>query len=169
LEAGSSSEQDTQIDLKKAEVLTQKMDTALSNPPGNQAKSQLEDLIKKGQDSSPSTPNKPATNTVEQQPSTEIGSPIMSLTPLQSSQGNPNVKVIFIEDLTLISVEEMPPSDFFFSKKRRAIVKRETHQKYGATVKRKRMLYDGQGLDDTEFAREMAGSLGAFAMKINVQ
>jgi hypothetical protein len=26
----------------------------------------------------------------------------------------------------------MPPSDFFFSKKRRAIVKRETHQKYGS-------------------------------------
>jgi hypothetical protein len=38
----------------------------------------------------------------------------------------------------------MPPSDFFFSKKRRAIVKRETHQKDGAIVKRKRMMYDGQ-------------------------
>jgi hypothetical protein len=25
------------------------------------------------------------------------------------------------------------------------------------------MLYDGQGLDDTYFSREMAGSLGAFA------
>jgi hypothetical protein len=32
---------------------------------------------------------------------------------------------MFIEDLTPISVEEMPTSDFFFSKKRRAIVKRE--------------------------------------------
>jgi hypothetical protein len=70
----------------------QKVDTALSNPPGNQAKAQFEALIKKGQDTSPSTPNKPATNTTEKQPSTEIGSPIMSLTPLQSSQGNPNVQ-----------------------------------------------------------------------------
>jgi hypothetical protein len=30
----------------------------------------------------------------------------------------------------------MPPSDLFFNKKRRAIVKRETHQKDGATVRR---------------------------------
>jgi hypothetical protein len=57
----------------------------------------------------------------------------------------------------------MPPPDFLFSKKRRDIVKREIHQKYGATIKRQRMLYDGQGLDDTYFVREMAGSLGAFA------
>jgi hypothetical protein len=47
----------------------------------------------------------------------------MSLAPLKSSQGNPNAKVIFIEDLTPISAEEMPPSDFFFSKKRRATQK----------------------------------------------
>jgi hypothetical protein len=59
------------------------VDTALSNPSGNQAKSQFEDLIKKGHDTSPTTPNKPATNTVGKQQSTEIGSPIMSLTPLQ--------------------------------------------------------------------------------------
>ena len=37
------------------------------------------------------------------------------------------------------------------------------HQKYGTTVKRQRMLYDGQGLDDTKFSREMTGSLDAFA------
>jgi hypothetical protein len=88
----------------------------------------------------------------------------MSSTPLQSIQGNPKVEVVFIEDLTLISTEENPPADFFFSKKRRAIVKMEMHQKDGATVKRKRMFYDGQGLDDTNFSREMASSLGAFAM-----
>jgi len=57
----------------------------------------------------------------------------------------------------------MPPSIFFFNKKRRAIVKRETHQKDGATVKRHRVLYDGQALDETEFAMEMDGSLGYFA------
>jgi hypothetical protein len=139
------------------------VDTALSNSPGDQAKAQLETLIKKGQDTSLSTPNKIATNTTGKQPSTEIGNPIMSLTPLQSSQGNSNVEVIFIEDLTLISAEEIPPSYFFFSKKRRDIVKRETHQKDGATVKSHKMLYDGQGLAETEFAMEMAGSLGAFA------
>ena len=80
------------------------------------------------------------------------------------SQGNPNDQVIFIEDLTPISAEEMPPLDFFFSKKRRAIVKREAHQKHGTIVKRQRMLYDGQGLDDTKLFREMVGSLGSFSM-----
>jgi hypothetical protein len=59
-----------------------KVDTSLSNPLGNQAKSQLEAFLKKGQDTSPSTPDKPVTNTIEKQPSTEIGSPIISLTPL---------------------------------------------------------------------------------------
>jgi phosphoribosylaminoimidazole carboxylase (NCAIR synthetase) len=59
----------------------------------------------------------------------------------------------------------MPPSDFFFIKNRRDIVKREMHQKYGATVKRKRMLYDGHGLDEIDLSREMARSLGAFATK----
>jgi hypothetical protein len=63
----------------------------------------------------------------------------------------------------------MPPSDFFFSKKRRAIVKRETHQREGATVKRHRVLYDGQALDEADFAMEMAGSLGDFSTQINVQ
>jgi hypothetical protein len=57
----------------------------------------------------------------------------------------------------------MPPSDFFFSKKRRATVKRETHKKDGATVKRKRMLYDGHGLGETYFALEMADTLGVVA------
>ena len=141
----------------------QGVETSLPNPPGTQTTSHIEYFQKKGQDTSLSTPDKPATNTTKKHPSTEIGSPIMSLTPLQSSQENPNDQVIFIEDLTSISVEEMPPSDFFFSKKRRAIVKRETHQKYGTKFKRKRMLYDGQGLDDTKFSREMVGSLGAFA------
>jgi DNA anti-recombination protein RmuC len=57
----------------------------------------------------------------------------------------------------------MPPSDFFFSKKWRAIVKRESHQKDGVITKRQRMLYDGNDRDDSEFAKEVAGSLGAFA------
>jgi hypothetical protein len=48
-------------------------------------------------------------------------------------------------------------------KKRRSIVKTETHQKDGATVKKYIMLYDGHGLDDSEFVVEMTGSLGAFA------
>jgi hypothetical protein len=98
------------------------VNTALSNPPGNQEKSQFEALIKKGQDTSPSTTNKSATNTAEQQPSTEVGSPIMSLTHLHSSQKNMNLAF----GCTLAN-----PSDLVFSNKIRATVKRETHERDG--------------------------------------
>jgi hypothetical protein len=57
----------------------------------------------------------------------------------------------------------MPPLDFFFSKKQRAIVKRESHQKDRVITKRKRMFCDKNNRDDSEFVKEVAGSLGAFA------
>jgi hypothetical protein len=124
LETRSSSGQDAQENLEETEVLTQKGDTTLTNPPSDQAKAQTEALIKNGEENPLSTPGKSATDTVRKQPSTEIGSPVQSITPLQFSRGNPSTEVVFIEDLTPISVEEMPPSDFFFSKKRRVVVKR---------------------------------------------
>ena len=149
--------------MEKIEVLTLKGDTTLTNPPSDQAKAQTEALIKKGEEKPLSTPDKSDTDTVGKQPSTKIGSPIKSVTPLQSSWGNPNAEVVFIEDLTPISAEEMPPSNFFFNKKRRAIVKRETHQKEGAIVKRHRVLCDGQALEEANFTMEVASSLGAFS------
>jgi hypothetical protein len=57
----------------------------------------------------------------------------------------------------------MPPSEFFFSKKRRVVVKRETHQREGATVKIHRVLFDGEALEEVDFASEVAGTLGEFA------
>jgi hypothetical protein len=57
----------------------------------------------------------------------------------------------------------MPPSYFFFSRKWKAIMKRESHQKYGVTTKRKRMVYDRNDRDDPEFMKEVADLLGAFA------
>jgi hypothetical protein len=163
LEAGSSSGLNIQEDLVKMEVLTQRENTAPSNQPDDQKKAQTEVLIKKGEDASLSTPEKSATDTTGQPQTTQIGDPIMSLTPLQISQGNPSAEVVFIEDLTPISVEEMPPSDFFFNKKRRVVVKREMHQKEGATVKKHRVLLDGQALEEADFAMEVAGSLGDFS------
>jgi hypothetical protein len=66
--------------------------------------------------STPATP--PGTpNTTGQQHSTEISSPIASLTPLQTSFKNPNLELTFIGYLTLISPEEMPPLNFFLNKK----------------------------------------------------
>jgi hypothetical protein len=69
---------------------------------------------------------------------------------------------MFIEDLTPISTEEIPPSDFFFSRKRKVVVKRETHQREGETVKRHRVLLDGEALEEVDFVEEVAGSLGDF-------
>jgi hypothetical protein len=82
LETGGYSEQDDQGNLKKTEVLVQKGDTALSTPLSDQEKAKSKALIKKGHDTSPSTPKKSATNTIGKHPSTEINSHIKSLTPL---------------------------------------------------------------------------------------
>jgi ribosomal protein S19 len=101
-------------------------------------------------------------NNVEKHISKEMY-PITSATLLKSSFRNLGFEVMFISDLTPISPKEMNPSDCFFKNNIRAIVKRETHQKEGGIVKRKIMVYNGQNRDDSEFAREMVGSLGAFA------
>jgi hypothetical protein len=110
-----------------------------------------------------STPGKPATDIVGKQPSNEIGSPIQSVTPLQFIRVNPSAEVVFIKDLIPILAEEMPPVELFFSKKRRVVVRRETHQRDGATVKKHIMLLDGQALEEEDFSIDVAGSLGAFA------
>jgi hypothetical protein len=60
-------------------------------------------------------------------------------------------------------VEELPPSNLFFSKKRKVVVKREMHQKEGSSVKRHRVLIYGEALEKVEFTKEVAGALGDFA------
>jgi hypothetical protein len=143
--------------------LTHEWDTILTDIPSGQAKYQTETLTKKGEEGPLFTLDKSTTDGVRKQSSTEIGNPIQFITPLQFTRGNPNTEAIFIEDLTPISVEELPPSDFFFSKKRKVVVKRETHQKEGAAVKRHRVLIDGEALEEVEFVEEVVGLLGDFA------
>lgn len=163
LETRSSSKQDAQESLEKTDVLTQKEDTTLTDPPSDHVETQTEALIKKGEEKPLSTPGKPTIDAAGKQPSTEMGSPIQSVTPLQFSRGSPSAKVIFIKDLIPISAEEMPPSEFFFSKKRRAVARRETHQRDGATVKKHMVLLDVKALEEEDFTTDVAGSLGAFA------
>jgi hypothetical protein len=43
--------------------------------------------------------------------STELSSPIKSLTPLQSTFGTPHEGALYVNDLQLISRDEIPPSD----------------------------------------------------------
>jgi hypothetical protein len=62
-----------------------------------------------------------------------------------------------------IPIKEIPPSDLFFSKKRKAVVKKEMHQKEGATVKKNRVLLDGQNLEEEDFSTEVARYLGDFS------
>jgi hypothetical protein len=93
----------------------------------------------------------------------KIRSPIPSVTPLQCTRGNPDSGTIFKEDLMLISVEELPPNDFLFSKKRKFIVKRETHQRASVAVKKYKVLTNGEALEEEEFTDEMEGTLGAYA------
>ena len=44
----------------------------------------------------------------------QIGDPIASITPLQSTQGNIDAGWIFNEELRPIRMEELPPNEFFF-------------------------------------------------------
>jgi hypothetical protein len=91
------------------------------------------------------------------------GNPITSLTPLQSTFGIPQLQVIYASDLTPISREEIPSSDYFFSKKRKVVVKQEVHQREGTMVKKNTVLVDGENLEEEDFSTEVAGSMGALA------
>jgi hypothetical protein len=149
--------------LEKIEVSTQKEEIPSTNVSGDQAKDQVETLTNEGEEGPLISPDKSTTNVAGKQSSTEIGSSIQFITQSQFTGRNLNAKVIFIKDLTPISVEELPPSNFFFSKKRKVVVKREIHQREGSVVKRHRVLIDGEALEEVEFPEEVAGSLGAFA------
>jgi hypothetical protein len=41
-------------------------------------------------------------------------------------------------------VEEIPPNEFFFDKKRKAVVKREFYQEGESTVKKYKVMIDGK-------------------------
>jgi hypothetical protein len=95
--------------------------------------------------------------------SIELDSPITSLTPLKSTFGTPHEGVLYVSDLELISRDEIPTSDYFFSKKRRAVLKQEIHLRGEGMIKKHRVIIDGKKLKDGEFATEIAGKMGAIA------
>jgi hypothetical protein len=85
--------------------------------------------------------------------STELGSPITSLTPLQSTYGNPHEGALYISDLEPISRDEIPSSDYFFSKKRKAILKQEIHPRGDMMIKTHKIIIDGQKLKEGEIQK----------------
>jgi hypothetical protein len=155
--------EETETSNQEAEIPNQEEGNPEIVTPGKQVKGQAE-ISSKGVGDIPSlTSKEPATDATMKQSFQEIDSPIASITPLQFTKGNPDAEIIFKEDLTPISVEELPPSDFFFSKKRKVVVKQETYQRAGATAKKYKILTDGEALEEEEFTDEIAGTLGAYA------
>jgi vacuolar-type H+-ATPase subunit I/STV1 len=57
----------------------------------------------------------------------------------------------------------MPSSDLFFNKKRKAVVQGRISKKEKSVVKKYKILFDGQGLNDIELAENLVGSIEAFA------
>jgi hypothetical protein len=77
---------------------------------------------------------------------------------------NPHEGVLYVSDLEPISRDEMPSSDYFFSKKRKAVLKQESHPVGERTVKKHKIIIDGKKLKESEFATELAGTMGAIAL-----
>jgi hypothetical protein len=60
-------------------------------------------------------------------------------------------------------MEDLPPNEFFFDKKRKAMVKREFYQEVGSTNKKFKVLIDGKDMKKDDFMTEIAGTLGEFS------
>jgi hypothetical protein len=148
---------------QETEMSSQKIEVPQKDNPGSKTEKRSETPPESGKSTPPSSSNIPVDipEKVGETPSTELGSPITSLTPLQSTFGIPHLQTIYASDLTPISRDEIPPSDYFFSKKRKVVLKQEMHQREGAMVKKHKVLVDGQNLEEEEFATEVAGSMGA--------
>jgi hypothetical protein len=62
-----------------------------------------------------------------------------------------------------ITVEELHLNEFFFDKKRKAVVKQELYKEAGAVAKKFKILADGRAMKKEEFATQIAETLGDFA------
>jgi hypothetical protein len=154
----------TEENSKNPEGSSKRLETSRTENPGSETNSKSETPLKSDQTFPPSLSTIPVNipKTTEGTQLTKLGSPIAALTPLQSTFGTPHIEVMYISDLTPISIEEIPSLDFFFSRKRRVVVKQEMHPKEVTMVKKHRILLDRQNLEEEDFATEVEGSLGAF-------
>jgi hypothetical protein len=60
-------------------------------------------------------------------------------------------------------MDEIPPFNYFFSRKRKVVLKQEMHKKEGNMVKKHKVLIDRHNLEEEDFATEIAGSMGSMA------
>jgi hypothetical protein len=82
------------------------------------------------------------------QPSKEISNLIAIITPLYFTKGNPDAGWIFNEELMPIFVEELPPNNFFFDKKRKAVVRQGLYQREGIVAKKFKIMTDGKAVKE---------------------
>jgi hypothetical protein len=64
--------------------------------------------------------------------------------------------------LTPIFVEELPPNEFFFDKKRKVVVRQGLYQREGVMDKKFKIMTDGKAAKEEEFTNEITGTLGAY-------
>jgi hypothetical protein len=108
-------------------------------------------------------PNELVIEATPKQTSKQIDSLISIVTPLQFTKGNPDEGWIFNEELMPIFVEELPPNEFFFDKKIKAMVRQGFYQKEGVVAKKFKIMTDGKAAKEEKFVEEIVGMLGAYA------
>jgi hypothetical protein len=149
--------EETETSHKKQKVRRQRTQAQ------EQKRSETPPVSSKSMSPSSSTIPDDTSKTTGEVRSTELGSPITSLTPLQSTFGFPQLRALYVSDLEPISREEIPSSDYFFSKKRKVVLKQEMHQRENTMIKKHKIIVDGQNLEEEDFATEVAGSMGVLA------
>jgi hypothetical protein len=147
--SGKCQDEEEQTKNPKAEVKT-------SNPPKKQ---NLETDIKTLEPPKKQNPVDTIGKSVKQ-----IGEPITFVTPLQSTQGNIEEGWIFNEEMRPIRVEELSLNEFFFDKKRKAVVKRKFYQEGESTAKKYKVMTNGKNKKNEQFTTKIAGTLGAYAL-----
>ena len=63
----------------------------------------------------------------------------------------------------LISVEKMPPNNFFFEQKRKVMVRQGFYQKGSLVAKKFKIMTDGKLVKEGEFVEDIVGTLGAYS------
>ena len=107
--------------------------------------------------------NELVTEVTPKQTSKQIESLITIVTPLQFTKGNLDKGWIFNEEMTPISIEEMPPNEFFFDKKRKVVVRQGFYQKESVVAKKFKIMTDGKATKEEKIAEDIVGMLGAYA------
>jgi hypothetical protein len=158
-------------DLTKVEEKQTEAGGSKGSPPDQEEQQDKEEKVggPKQEVEASNPPSEPTLVITPRKSSKQVGNPIASITPLQYVKGIPDAGWILGEKLTPISVEELRPNEFFFDKKRKVVMRKELYQEASAISKKFKILTDGKNMKKVEFATQIVGTLGAFAMVNHIQ